>query len=166
MIKMGQPTMDVFFHRIEMHGIYDMNRLYKQIKSWFEENNYIYTEKENTTNVKDKGTELKMTLSGERKVTDYFKFEIEVKFLVVEMEKVKVKDKTLDRGNLGAFIRAKMYFDYRNLWSKNKFSKLLRFIYDNFIIKKKIDDVYSAALKFEGEDLFNTMKEVLGMYNQ
>jgi len=166
MIDMNASPMKIMFHRIEREGIYDMNHLYKQMKEWFDENNYVYLEKENTTNIRDKGVELKMTMIGERRVTDYFQFYIEVKFLVIEMEKVKVKDKTLDKGKLSAFIKANLIFDYRNIWSKNKFSKLLRFIYNNFIIKKKIDDVYSAALKFESEDLFNVMKEALEMYNQ
>lgn len=166
MIPMNAEPMNVFFHRIEREGIYDMNYLYKRMREWFDENNYIYTEKENTTNIRDKGVEVKMTMMGERKVTDYFKFEIEAKFLVIEMEKVKVKDKTLDKGLLRAFITCKLHFDYRHIWAKNKFSKLLRFIYNNFIVKKKIDDVYSASLKFEAEDLTNVMKDALEMYNQ
>lgn len=166
MIKIDQTTEKLPLLKIERDGIYDMKHLYKQMKGWFEENNYIYTEKENTTNIKDKGTEIKLAMSGERKVTDYFKFEIEVRFLIVESQKVKVKDKELDKGKMLAFLRPVLYFDYRNIWTKNKFSKLLRFVYNNFIIKKKIDDVYSAALKFEADDLFNTMKDALEMYNQ
>lgn len=166
MIGWNAPPMKIMVHRIERQGIYDMNYVYKRMREWFDENNYVYTEKENTTNVRDKGVELKLTMIGERNVTDYFKFDIEVKFLVVEMEKVKMKDKTLDRGFLRAFFNVKMHFDYRNIWSKNKLSKLLRFVYNNFIIKKKINDVYSPALKFEADDLFNVMKEALEMYNQ
>lgn len=158
--------MKIMFHRIERDGIYDLNKLYKNMREWFEENNYIYTEKENTTNIRDKGVEQKLRMIGERKVTDYFKFEIDIKFLIIEMQKVKVKDKTLDKGTLSAFIRVNLHFDYRHIWTKNKFSKLLRFIYNNFIIKKKIDNVYSPALKFEADDIFNVMKESLDMYNQ
>ncbi len=152
--------------KIEKDGIYDLKRLYNHMKEWFEENKYIYTEKENTTNIKDKGTEIKLNMSGERKVTDYFKFEIEVKFLIIESQKVRVKDKDLDKGKMLAFLRPTLYFDYRNIWAKNKLSKLLRFVYNNFIIKKKIDDVYSAALKFEADDLFDTMKDALEMYTK
>lgn len=165
LVDMNASPQKVMFHKIEQHGLYDLNRLYSEMKKWFMDNNYIYTEKENTTNVKDKGTEVKMMMSGERKVTDYFKFEIEVKFLIIEMEKVKYKDKLLDRGKLLAFITATMYLDYRHKWAKNKLSKFLRFIYNNFLIRNQIVDVYSSALKFEGDDLFDTMKEVLGMYN-
>jgi len=136
------------------------------MSTWFNENNYIYVEKENTTKEKDKGVEIKLKMNGYRKVTDYFKFEIDVKFLITELQKVKMKDKELDKGILSAFITAKMHFDYRHIWTKNKFSKLLRFIYNNFIIKNKIVDVYSPALKFETDDLFNIMKDALELYNQ
>lgn len=166
LVGMNQKDMKVFVHRIEREGLYDVNKLYKRMREWFEDNNYFYMEKENTTNVRDKGVEVKMTMIGERKVTDYFKFKIEVKFLIVEMEKVKVKDKLLDRGFLRAFMTATLYLDYRHIWDKNKLAKLLKFIYNNFLIRRKIVDVYSAALKFEGEDLFNNMKDVLEMYNQ
>lgn len=158
--------MKIMFHRIERTGIFDMGHLYKQMREWFAENNYIYTEKENTTKVKDKGIEIKLKMAGERRVTDYFKFEIDVRFLVIEVQKVKMKDKELDKGILSAFIKANLHFDYRHIWTKNKFAKLLRFIYNNFIIKRKIDDVYSPALKFEAEDLSNVMKDALDMYNQ
>lgn len=166
MIKLDQTSEKIALLKIERDGIFDMKRLYKQMRDWFEENNYIYMEKENTTNVKDKGTEIKLTMTGERKVTDYFKFEIEAKFLIVETQKVKVKDKELDKGKMIVFVKPIIYFDYRNIWSKNKFSKTLRYIYNNFIIKKKIDDVYSAALKFEADDLLKTMKDAMEMYNQ
>ena len=165
LVDWNAKPLKIFMHRIELDGIYDMNHLYNQMKKWFAENNYIYTEKENTTYERDKGVELKLKMICERKVTDYFKFVIEVKFLVVEMQKVKVKDKILDRGILSAFIKATLYIDYKNIWSKTKFSKFLRYIYNNYLIKRKINDVYQPALKFEGDDLLNVMKECLGMYN-
>lgn len=158
--------MKIFFHRIERHGIFDVNLIYKEIKEWFAENNYTYVEKENTTNKKDKGVEIKITMLADRDVTDYFKFAIEIKYLIVETQKVKVKDKLLDRGYFRAFFKAELVLDHKHLWAKNRLSKLLRFIYNNFIIKNKIDDVYSPALKFEADDAFNTMKEALDMYNQ
>lgn len=165
LVGWDQKSSKEVWQRIERFGIYDMSLLYKRIKDWFDENNYIYMEKENTTNVKDKGVELKLAMIGDRKVTDYFKFVIDVRFLVVEMQKVKVKDKELDKGHLLMFLKAELYYDYRNTWSKNKFSKLLRFVYNNFIIRKKIVDVYAPALKYEADELFNDMKDVMDMYN-
>lgn len=166
MIRMNQKSDKLPLYRIERHGIYDVNYLYKRMIEWFDDNNYIYTEKENTTNKRDKGVEVKLKMIGQRRVTDFFEFQIDVNFLIVEMEKVKVKDKTLDKGYLSAFIQGKINLDYRHIWDKNKLSKLLKFIYLNFIIKKKYDDVYSAALKFEAEDLTNVMKDAIEMYNQ
>ncbi len=166
MIDINASPMPIMFHRIERDGIYDLNKLYQSLKQWFANNGYTYMEKENTTNNKDKGVEFKMTMRGEREVNDYFKFEIEIKFWVIEMSKVQINDKVLDKGKLFTTISAKMLMDYKHIWSKTKFSKLLRYIYNNFLIKHKIDNVYSAALKFEGEDLFNLIKENLGMYNQ
>jgi len=166
MIKIDQTKESLPLLKLEKDGVYDLKRLYKNMKGWFEENKYVYTEKENTTNIKDKGTEIKLTMSGERMVTDYFKFGIEVKFLIIESHKVRMKDKDLDKGKMLAFIRPTIYFDYRNIWAKNKFSKLLRYIYNNFIIKKQIDDVYSAALKYEADDLLETMKDSLEMYTK
>lgn len=165
-VNWNADPMKIMFHRIERAGIFDMVHLYKQMREWFADNKYTYTEKENTTKVKDKGIEIKLKMVGEREVTDYFKFEVDVRFLVVEVQKVKMKDKELDKGILSAFIRANLHFDYRHIWAKNKLAKLLRFIYNNFIIKRKIDDVYSPALKFEAEDLSNVMKGALDMYNQ
>lgn len=150
--------------RIEQEGIFDLKELYSAMKAWFIENNYRYIEKENTTNKKDKGVEIKLYMIGERKVTDYFKFEVEARFLIIEVQKVQVKNKTLDKGNLKAVIKGTLHIDYRNIWAHTKFSKLLRYIYNNFIIKGKIENVYQPALKFEADDLMNVMKEKLNMY--
>jgi len=156
----------LFMHRMEQEGVFDLKYLYRMMKEWFKDNNYTYIEKENTTNIRDKGAEIKLCMIGERKVTDYFKFEIEVRFLIIRTQQVKVKNKPMYQGDLKAHIKATLHIDYRNMWAKNKFSKTLRYIYNNFLIKNKIENVYQPALKFEGDDLFNVMKECLGMYNQ
>ena len=54
MIKIDQTYEKLPLLKIEKDGIYDLKRLYKHMKEWFEENKYVYTEKENTTNIKDK----------------------------------------------------------------------------------------------------------------
>jgi len=170
MIDWNAKPMGVMNSRIEKLGpdgcIFDLNKIYHDIKDWFAEAKYSFTEKENTTKKKDKGTEIKMTLIGKRSVTDYFQFMIEIKFLIIETEPVKFKNKKLYKGKFRAYFKAALIFDYRYIWAKNKFSKLLRYIYNNFIIFDKIDNVYSAALKFEADDLFNVVKEDLEMYNQ
>jgi len=154
----------IFSNRVIQDGPFDLNLIYKNLKSWFEDHNYTYTEVENTTNFKPKGAEVKVRMRGERLVTDYFKFTININFLILETEKVKIKDKVVDYGKLEARQEVFMEVDYRKKFEKNRLGKFTRFIYNNYLIKDQIASVYGGKAYTEGMSVFETLKETIGLY--
>lgn len=154
----------VFSNRVVQDGTFDINLIYKKLKGWFEDHNYAYSELENTTNLKPKGAEIKIKMRGERLVTDYYKFTLTIAFLIVETEKVKVKDKVLDRGKLEARMDIKLDLDYTKRFGKSKFGKFIRFIYNNYLIKEEIQSEYMGKAYEEATTFLDLLKESMEMY--
>ncbi|MEM4266816.1 MAG: hypothetical protein QW404_02055 [Candidatus Nanoarchaeia archaeon] len=156
----------IFSNRIIQEGPFDINLIYKTLREWFERKKYEYTEVENTTNFKPKGAEIKVRMRGEKEVTDYYKFTINVNFLILETEKVKIKDKVLDLGKMEVRIETFMEVDYRKKFQKSRMGKFIRFIYNNYIIKDEIQSVYGGKSYEDGMDLFETLKDTIGLYTK
>ncbi len=161
----GKDTkLTIFTNRVIQEGPFDINLIYKNLKDWFGQHQYGYTELENTVNFKPKGAEIKLKMKGEREVTEYYKFTIEVAFLILETEKVKIKDKMLDQGKLEARITVRVDLDYKRRFEKSKFAKFIRFVYHNYIIKKQIGEEYCGKAYGEGMSFFETLKDSIGLY--
>lgn len=163
----GKETkITIFKNRVIQEGPFDISLIYKTLKDWFEKHNYTYSELENTTNFKPKGAEIKIKMKGEREVTEYYKFTINIAFLILETEKVKVKDKVMDQGKLEAREDVTLEMDYKKKFEKSKFAKFIRFIYNNYIIKGQIEHEYGGKSYEEGMSLFETLKETIGLYTE
>lgn len=156
----------IFKNRIVHEGPFDINLIYKVVKDWFSKHKYDYTELENTVNFKPKGAEIKLRMRGERAVTSYYKFTINVNFLILETEKVKIKDKTLDSGWLEMRMDVSLELDYRKRFEKTKFAKFIRFLYNNYIIKDQINSEYGGKAYSEGMNVFETIKGALELYTK
>lgn len=150
--------------KIQQKGIYDLKDLLKTIQTFFEEKRYTFQLSETQDKAKDKGYELIIGLKSDRDVDDYVRFHIDIHMLIIEMEKVKVKNKNLDRGNMDINFKAYLYLDYKNRWNKNFMSRFLNLIYNNYIIKIKIKTEYEAKLYIDLIELHNLVKDRLGLY--
>jgi len=166
MIPGTSTKIPIFSNRVVQEGPFDINMIYKKLKEWFENHHYEYSETENTTNLKPKGANLKIKMKGERLVTEYYKFTININFQILDTEKVKIKDKVLDYGNLEAREEVILELDYKKKFDKSKFGKFIRFVYNNYIIKQQILSEYCGKAYGEGMSLFETLKDAIGLYTE
>lgn len=163
----GKETkLKLFSNRVVQDGPFDINIIYQNLKDWFSLHKYDYSELENTTNFKPKGAEVKIKMKGEREVTDYYKFTINIAFLILETEKVKIKDKVLDLGKLEARMDVTLELDYKKKFQKTRLAKFVMFLYNNYIIKRQIETEYAGKAYEEGMSLFELLKETIGLYTQ
>lgn len=163
----GKETkIKIFSNRAIQDGPFDINLIYQNLKEWFLSHKYDYSELENTTNFKPKGAEVKLKMRGEREVTDYYKFTINIAFLIIGTEKVKIKDKVLDLGKMEARMDVTLELDYRKKFEKNRLGKFIRFLYNNYIIKRQIETEYAGKAYEEGMSLFELLKETIGLYTE
>jgi len=143
--------------RIKKSGFFNFESLYKNMKEWFDDHEYIFHEKEHAEKDLPLGKEVLMKWIAEREIDDYTKFKIEIHFFIERL--LKINDKY--KGELKITFFAQIEFDYKNKWQKNPFSKFLFFIYNNYIIKSKILTNYEPKLKEDVESIRKILKDYL-----
>ncbi len=145
---------------IKYNGSFNLDKLYKDAKAWFNKYKYDFTEKEYKEKQHPISGELQFEFNGERKVDDYAKFNITIKVLIIGLKKL---DKNTYIGNFRVNLIAHIDLDYSEKWQYNPFKKFLFFIYNNYLIKNKIQNVYEDKLYEEVLDYETLIKTELGL---
>ena len=101
---------------------------------------------------------------GERDVTDYFRFKVEVTFLFEHLKEVQLNDKKMYRGKAEMRTSVTLITDYRKHWKKTKFSKFLNKVYEKHLIKNQIDKIYGGKCYGEGMAFFQKMKKAFNLH--
>ncbi len=149
--------------KIKEVGIFDIETLYKEAKSWFDSKNYTFQEKEHTEKIRDIGDEYLIQWVAERKVDGYVKFNIETSFFIRYITKIKIREKQLYKGDMEITTKAFLELDYKNNWHTSAIKKFLFNIYSNYIIKEKIND-YNSKLDNEVKELLDIIKSVINIH--
>ncbi len=152
---------NIFKNRIVQKGLFDLKTLDKNIKEWFSNKGYLFQEKKNVSKAKDKGHETEIVFSAEKKVDNYAKYIINTEILATGLEKVKLGDKMLDKGNVEIRLDANLQLDYKNRFGDKLFGKFLRAVYHKYF-KEQIKH-YENQSEEEGKDLFSIMKGSLNL---
>ncbi len=140
---------------IKFNGVVDMNELYRQMKLWLEDKGYAKEstlEKRYVERIKPNGKQLEILWQAEKSGGDYFKYKLEIKFILmgvneIEVQKEEGKVKLL-KGNFQIYITGYVEEgsdDWDSLGFLNK-------IYYNLFQRKKLDsvmgDFYSKIYSF------------------
>lgn len=140
-------------------GKFNLDEIYKEGREWFASRKYDFNEKDQVEIVKPEGNELRVRWFAERKVDDYVKFHIQTKFFMLELQKLKEGYNSKLKINVTAFLE----LDYRGNWGRNLIGNFLFYIYNNFIIKKKIQKVYETKIYKEFLEYTNLLKKILNI---
>lgn len=140
--------------RIKKSGFFNFDKLYTEMKEWFDDHDYVFHEKEHTEKEGSLGREVMMKWIAVREIDDYAKFNIEIQFFIEKLIKIENKSK----GELRITFFANVELDYKNNWQKNPFTKFLFFIYNNYIMKTKILTNYEPKIKKDIEELREILK--------
>ncbi len=143
--------------RIRHKGVFDLDRLYSEVKGWIGENEYDFQEKEHADKGKDKGREIKYVFLAEKEVTSYFRYNIQVSFELTEVNKMS---ENLVSGNAVITVHSKLELDYKDHWSHNAFSDFFFKFYNNYIIKDKVMEERSI-LEENTVELWDLIKDIL-----
>ena len=141
---------------ITYKGNFSLDILYKRSKTFFDSKRYEFTEKEHTEKTKSHGNELKVRWIAEREVDDYAKFYIESIFEIWDA----IKKNNIYSGDLKINVIARIELDYKKNFYKFPF---LLFLYNNFLIKRKIENIYEAKIDSEYKEYCNIVKEILNI---
>ncbi len=138
---------------IEKTGAVDAKKLYTELIPWFSKYDYFFTEKEISMKDTLAGQKQKFKWIGNKKIDDYFRFNIYIEIWISP----SIKDKSQ------VLVRFKGYLetDYRNKF-KGKVGAFLRKLYEDYFIKERIIHMKKKVLA-ETNDLINTSKKILNL---
>lgn len=135
----------VFSSKIKYNGILSFKDFYKFCFDWLEEETGLDME-ESVYNEKISGSskEVRVEWKGKDKMTDYFRFDIKVEFLVLGLSEVEVehegtKIKT-NKGSVEVKVKGILVRDYDGKYETSAFNKTLRAIYEKWVIPSRIDE--------------------------
>lgn len=143
--------------QIREKGVFDLNKLYKEMRSWIDKHKYGFNEKEHTEKILDKGKEIILAWEAEREITDYLVYEIKVNFHLKGINKVS---DDLVNGFAKITFKANVVSDYKNRFGKSSFSEWLSKLYKNYLIRSEIER-HQDKLKEELINFHDITKEVL-----
>lgn len=146
---------------IKYSGAFDFDKLYKEMHDWFVMHKYDFNEKEHTKKERETGNYVEINWAGDKKIDDYAQFSITVHIIIENMAATE----GIDSGNLAMELVGNLVLDYNNRWQSKPFNKFLIKIYNNYIIKDKINKQYIEKLYEEITNLQDTAKSILGLYS-
>jgi len=145
--------------RLRKEGTLNLNQLYKDMKAWFAEKDYIFFEKEAGKKEKETGFKVLIKWEVERNIDEYAQFKIKVEIFGQDLQEIKKEDIKLHSGNFEIRFWADVNLDYTNTWERKPFGKFLFGRHTNVMMKSKIQSVYETKLDDELQDLIAIAKE-------
>ncbi|MBP7708692.1 hypothetical protein KA107_03325 [Candidatus Pacearchaeota archaeon] len=156
----------VFEQTLKHKGYFNYSDLYTYCYNWLKDNRYGVSEDEYVEKIAGNGKEINITWVAKRKVTDYMREIITIKWKILGLTDAEVeingkKEKT-NKGDLGLKVAAEMERDYDAQWEKKPFWKIMRGVYDKYIIKTTADE-YEDKLTGKGQSFVEEVKAYLNL---
>ncbi len=134
----------IFSSKMKYEGIFSFKDFYRFCYDWLtEETELDVAETKYKEKLKGDSKDIEIEWKGERKVTDYFKFEIKVEFRIlglkqIEISKGEVRIKT-DEGSVEAKVTGTLIRDYEGQFETTSTKKFMRSIYEKWVIPSRIE---------------------------
>ncbi|MCB9361841.1 hypothetical protein H6504_00255 [Candidatus Woesearchaeota archaeon] len=162
-----EDTMTLHTSYIKYKGVFDYDRFFAVIYNWFVHQSFeVYETKYKFKVPSPTGAENEVNWNTERKIDNYFKYQIKMQFKITQLKDVEVvrKDTTqkMSSGRVFVAITPIMITDYSNKFNTPFLNSLNRF-FKKFIYKQEIDNVYSDQLYYRAYKLHALIKEHLNM---
>jgi len=153
--------------KIRQQSIFDMSDLYKIMFRWFFQHNYDFQEKQYMEQATQRGKHIEIGWETAKKVSDYIKYHIDIKFLILGLDSVEIEinnlKKKTNKGDIEMRFDAYLELDYENKWEGKPVTKFLREIYNKFVVKSRMEN-YEAELHEELYEFLNEIKSFLNLY--
>ena len=133
----------IFASKVKYGGFFNFADFYKFCYDWLaEEEGFDVAEEKYAEKISGDSKNVHVEWAGSKKVNDYFKFKIKVKFKVIALKKVEVvqngaKIKTND-GSVEIEIKGVLVKDYDGKFETGPFLRASRGIYEKWVIPSGI----------------------------
>jgi hypothetical protein len=151
----------IFSSKIKYKGVFSFQDFYKFCYDWLsEEMGLDVSEEKYTEKLKGNSKDIEVDWICEKKITDYFKYEIKVSFDIQNLEKVEITQGNVkvnsNKGGAEVKIKGIIIKDYEGKFEKSAFQKFLRGIYEKWVITSRIDQMEGKLVGMCDEFLAQT----------
>ena len=154
--------------RLVYTGIFDLDKLYKTLRTWFIERDYELVETQYKHKVPSPaGAEEDIRWSAWRKVTGIILFRINIYIKLYDMKAVEVvkegSKQKMTKSRLMIEFEGVVEVDYSKKWGGSKFMDGLQRWFYTFVYREPIENVYQDELYYTVYKVYTVAKETLDM---
>ncbi len=156
----------VIKEKVDHSGIFDFPSLYSYAHDWLNEEGYGVVEEKYSEKVSGTGREINIEWKASKKITDYFKIEMDIEFEIKEMTDVEAeidgKKKKMNKGKLSLELTGNLIKDHESKWEGSPLNTFLRGIYNKYIIPSKVKSIESK-IENDVKELKEQIKSFLSL---
>ena len=136
----------IFSSKVKYRGIFKFKDLYQFCYDWIIEETDVNNLNEEKYSEKITGNtkEIEVEWKGEKELTDYFKFEIKVRFHILNMSEVEINENgrkvKTNNGDVKIDVKGNLIRDYKGKFETTAHKKFLRSIYEKWVISTRINE--------------------------
>ena len=136
---------DIYSSKVKYEGIFSFRDFYKFCYEWLiDETKVDLAEKKYVEKIKGSSKDIDVEWEGSKKMTEYFKFDIKIKFRILGLSEVEINDggrkiKT-NKGSVEISTKGTLVRDYDGKFETTAFRKFLRAIYEKWVIASRITE--------------------------
>lgn len=151
--------------RARWKGVTDIKELYRFMEQWLEDRGLAdkkSLEKRYEERMAAGGKNIFITWNGGKKISNYFKYVINIGFTLIGVQDVEVQQENIKRKLSKGDFEVRVYAYVESGTEEWEKLGILQRIYYNFIVAKRLDE-YKADLYDKTYKFFNAIKEFLRM---
>jgi len=157
----------VFSSKISYGGIFSFKDFYKFCYDWLkDETGMIPSENKYDEKITGDTKNIGVEWKASKVVTDYFKFEIEVKIKVGGLTSVEITQGgakiNTNKGSVNVDVKGNLIRDYQGKFEGTAFKKFLRSTYEKWIIPSRVEE-YKGKLAQNCDELLAQTKAYLDL---
>ena len=157
----------IFSSKTKYGGIFSFKDFYAFCYDWLtEETGLTISEDKYSEKISGDSKSIDIEWTGTRKVTDYFKFEVKIKFKVIGLIEVEIQEGSAkiktNKGSIQVDVKGVLVRDYEGKFEQTAGKKFLRSIYEKWVIASRIEE-YEDKLAGSCDEFLNQAKAYLDL---
>ena len=157
----------VFEGKVAQESIFRFKELYKFAYEWLVDEQYKVVEKNYKEKITPDGKEIEFEWTITRKINDYLRFDIEMKWRLFKLQEVEItqngEKRKMDKGRIEVKVTAFLERDYEGRWETSPFKKFMRGIYDTFLLGRTRLEVFEGKLFADVDTFIAQVKSYLAI---
>ncbi len=157
----------IFSTKMKYTGIFLFKDFYQFCYDWLtDETGLFIMEDKYIEKLEGSAKNIDVGWTGTKKVTDYFKFKVEVAFRILGLKNIEIsrdnkKIKT-NKGSVEIKVKGTLIRDYQGKFERSYIQKFLRSIYEKWVIPSRIDQ-FEDKLVEECDEFLTEAKAYLDL---